>query len=140
MKTLKVSATITDLGIEYPKPDARILDKFLSLPNHIGQEINVIIQPRDKCKTPNQLGYYWGHLIPEICKTIGENNEEYIHYCLKQKFLTKFQPDARIGKYYVRDLSRLNRAETSEFINKVYHYGIELGADVHPADNWWKGY
>jgi len=104
-----------------------------------GKNVEFVLKKLSSSKTVNQLAYYRGHLVPQIAKCMGEYDEEYVHYELKRKFLTKYVGDVDVTRNYIRDLSSLNKDETSTYIEKVYYFAVELGADVHPADRYWKG-
>lgn len=121
----------TELPLVYRKRIFPLIDELIKLSNF-------------KSKTTNQLGYYWGHLIPKIGECIGEIDNELIHYALKNRFLKILECDPldkskREHFEIAKDLSLLDKEETSTYIDKVYYFGIELGADVHPPDPKWKG-
>jgi hypothetical protein len=130
MIPIKITGWVVD-GKLIPS-DVDLLKDYLNKVS--GQKVEVIIQKFSEPKTPNQLGYYWGHLVPQIGEHIGEPDKEVVHGILKYHFL-------RAGRgtenEYVMEMSMLDKTQTADYIHKVYHLGLELGAEVFPSDTYY---
>lgn len=111
-----------------------VFDDASSFKNYLqrynGKEIEVCIKQRQKPKSQNQLGYFFGHIILQMAEHFGYTDEE-MYGILKHKFLIKFMDTE---KEYVQSLSELSRKETADFIDHCIRFGLELGVEIYPPE------
>lgn len=105
------------------------------LKRYEGKDIEFCIQARQHPKSQEQLGYLFGHIIPQIAKQLGYTDEE-MYGLLKQQFL-KRTTTTDTTKVYILSLSELNRKELSEFVENCIRFGIEYGAEIFPPEIYW---
>ena len=113
--------------------DAELFADYLK--RYEGKDIEFCIQAKQHPKSQEQLGYLFGHIIPQIARHLGYTDEE-MYGLLKGHFLRKVIT-AGITRSYVQSLTELNRQELSTFIENCIRFGIEYGAEIFPAEVYW---
>lgn len=135
MIPLKIRVVIDDAKIHPDTNDVQLLKDWLA--THEGAELELVLRKPTEDKTSQQLGYLWGHVIPQIADRIGYSKEE-VYGMLKYKFLryeTDFD-DGHESMCGIRSLSELSKAEVSHFIDDSVTWGLYLGADIYPPKNY----
>ena len=97
---------------------------------YAGKEIDLIVKKASHDKTQQQLGYFFGAVIPSLCEVTGYSTDE-MYGIAKKMYLTR-NPDTE--KEYVASLSQLNREEVSQFIDQCVNLAWDLGANCPPAN------
>lgn len=134
MIPLKIDASIVAAKL-VPEPNGvQLLKDWLEAND--GKDVELIIRAPQEDKTKQQLGYLWGHVIPQIAERTGYSKDE-VYGMLKYKLLRR-QIDYHESEpvYIVRSLSELNKEEVSKFIEDSVAWGLYLGADIYPAQNY----
>jgi len=127
MIPLRLSAMISESG-KLIFTDTDILRGWLE--RYSGKSIEVILKSVSKDKTLPQLGYLFGHVIPQIADYTGYSNEE-IYDILKFKFL---RVDQGTDRERIVGLSDSDAERTSHFIEDCVRFGRELGAEIFPSE------
>jgi hypothetical protein len=109
------------------------------LAKYPGTEIDITIGKRKEDKTLPQLGYLFGHVIPQIAEYTGFSDDE-IYGFLKGKYLSRYV-DQTTGKgeivgLIVRSLSECSKEEVSKFIQQAVDFGAALGCDIYPPQHY----
>jgi len=105
------------------------------LKRYEGKDIEFCIQAKQHPKSHEQLGYLFGHIIPQIARQLGYTDEE-MYGLLKQQFL-KRTVTTDTKRVYVMSLSEVSRKELSDFIESCIRFGIEYGAEIFPPEIYW---
>jgi hypothetical protein len=134
---LKLLAIINSDGhVVFDEPELfrRWLDRYTET------AIEVIVQARKRDKTQPQLGYLFGHVVPQIAGYTGYSEEE-VYGILKYKFLKSraclnSNADSVHAEEYVRSLADCTREEVSKFIEQCVQWGTQLGAEIFPANHY----
>lgn len=94
-------------------------------------KVTVLIERTRTSKSKEQLGYYWGVVLPEIAYDTGHSVDE-LHEIFKSRYLRarKFWRGANLT--IVGSTQNLSLAEMAEFITKVIAEANELGIEVPP--------
>lgn len=138
MIPLKLKAIISDSG-KLCFSDTELLQCWLA--RYGGKTVDVTFGSHSEAKTQPQLGYLFGHVIPQIAEYTGYSEEE-VYGILKGKFLMYVLPGRDIPSEWfddtvcVRSLSDCNKEEVSKFIEQCIQFGTELGAEIWPAQNY----
>ncbi len=138
MIPLKLQAIISNGG-KLCFSDTELLRGWLE--GNAGRTIEVVFQSPKDMKTQPQLGYLFGHVIPQIAEYTGYAEEE-VYGILKGKFLTtilKVKDPATgllVDTLYVRSLSDCSREEVAKFIQESVDFGLSIGADIYPAQHY----
>lgn len=109
-----------------------------------GQIIDVIYQLHDEPKTKNQLGYLWQGIIKSVCMrtemfggwTKDEIYEFFCAYFLADFKIMKDTKGEQVSVMTIKSLSRLNKRETSEFIDKIINWLALNEIHVPSPDEW----
>lgn len=136
MIPLKMPVTISNGG-KLCFADTDLLRHWLEC--HAGKTIEVVFQSPKETKTHSQLGYLFGHVIPQIAEYTGYSEEE-VYGILKGKFLKKMIVHGELGEFYecVRSLSDsdVTREDVAKFIQSSVEFGLSIGADIYPAQHY----
>jgi hypothetical protein len=134
MIPLKLEATI-QAGKLCPTPNGVDLLKSWLAAND-GANIEVVLRAPNEERTKAQLNYLWGHVIPAIAVRTGYSKDE-VYGWLKYKYLRR-QIDYRDDDpvYVVASLTELTKAEVAKFIDDSVSYGLYLGSDIFPPENY----
>ena len=128
MIPLRLSALISQGG-KLVVSDTDLLRSWLQ--RYAGKEIDVTFRSNTKDKTAPQLGYLFGHVVPQIATYTGYTEEE-AYGILKYKFLHVFRMDKDTVIEYVRSLSEMTCEEVSKFIEDCVRFGTDIGAEIFP--------
>lgn len=133
MIPLRLKAIISQSG-KLVFSDTDILRGWLD--RYAGKTVDVTFQPHKEDKTQPQLGYLFGHVIPQITEYTGYSEEE-IYGILKFKFL-KVSPcgNGYSDFEYVRSLADCSKEEVAKFIADCVRFGTEIGAEIYPSDKY----
>jgi len=127
MIALKFQGQVSDGG----KLTLRDRDLFdVALMKYVGQPVELVLQKPKKDKTPAQLRYLFGVVVPAMSEVTGFAEEE-MYGILKRKYLTRHLEG---GEEYVASLTQLTKEEVAAFIDKCLDLGVELGAEIVPED------
>lgn len=100
-----------------------------------GKRVEITIKKESEDITQNQWGYLFACVFAPIAEETGFTIEE-TDGVLKKRFLTR---NKGTKKEYVKDKSKLNRAELAEFVDNCIQIAASLGITVLPANKyWWK--
>lgn len=112
--------------------DSDLLREWLL--RYASKSIEVVFRAPKKDKTGPQLGYLFGHVVPQIAEYTGYSEEE-VYGVLKYQFLRK-QIDYREGEplFSIKSLADCTREEVSKFIQQCVEWGIQLGAEIFPPE------
>lgn len=130
MVPIRISANIGGGKIVPCPTDVQTLIDWLKANNNAPVEL-VLCAPQSH-KTKQQLGYLWGHVIPQIASHIGYSKDE-VYRLLCYKFLRSPIHIDDETLFVIRTLSELTKQEVSTFIDDAVEWGLGLGADIYPA-------
>lgn len=135
MIPLRCQAVINKQGKLIFVTDTDILRGWLE--RYAGKTIDVTFQSHREAKTRPQLGYLWGHVIPQIAEYTGYSEEE-VYGLLKYEFLLVRLPKGEHGDYYesVRSLSDCNKEEVAKFIDDCISWATNLGCEIYPSESY----
>ncbi len=102
---------------------------------YAGKDITVVFGTRKRDKTLPQLGYLFGHVIPQIAEYTGYSEDE-VYGILKYKFLKSTCGDGSYPLEYVRSLADCTREEVAKFIDDCVSWGTNLGCEIYPPDKY----
>ncbi len=111
---------------------------------YAGKDITVVFGTRKRDKTLPQLGYLFGHVIPQIAEYTGYSEDE-VYGILKYKFLQAHvclnsNSDKSVWcENYVRSLADCTREEVAKFIDDCVSWGTSLGCEIYPPDKYGGG-
>ena len=128
MVPLRLKATVSDHGtLTFSEPG--ILREWLI--RYSGKIIDVVFKSHSVPKTQPQLGYLFGHVIPQISDRIGYTEEE-VYNILKFKFL---RVDIGTDRERVVGLSDTDAdcGMVNTFIEKCIQFGTDVGAEIYPS-------
>jgi hypothetical protein len=136
MIPLKIEATI-QAGKLCPTPNGVELLKSWLAAND-GASVELLLRAPNEAKTNQQLRYMWGHVIPAIATRTGYSKDE-VYGWLKYKYLRRqidYRNEDGEPVYIVASLTELTKAEVAKFIDDSVSYGLYLGADICPPENY----
>jgi len=135
MITIRFTASISNDGRLCPD-NVELLREWLR--NHSGERIELTLGKCKEPKTTQQLGYLFGHVIPQIAAYTGYTDDE-VYQILKAKYLYSIIPDPvdkDVGVHCVRSLSECSKDEVSKFIQQCVDFGLSLGAEIYPPEHY----
>ena len=99
-----------------------------------GQRVEIEVKKESDSITDRQWGYLFACVYSPIATETGYTIEE-TDGMLKKMFLTR-NKDTK--KEYIKEKSKLNKAEISEFIDKCIGVAAGLGVVCLPANKFWR--
>src|SRR5690349_12063838 len=100
-----------------------------------GRAIQLSIEPMRRTRSTEQNAYYWGVVLPTICKSIGADkyDKNDIHESLKARFLSRHKDEIAPGLPLVRSTATLDTREFGEYLDAVIQLAAEMGIEVPEA-------
>lgn len=95
--------------------------------------VSVTVERTRHSKSREQLGYYWGVVLPELSSHTGHSIDE-LHEIFKSKLLRKQRVWRGQKLTTVGSTQDLSVNEMADFITNVIVEANELGIEVPPAD------
>jgi hypothetical protein len=137
---LRTTGMVKD-GVFRPFDPVRSANK---LKQFEGQIIDVVYQLHEEPKSQNQLGYLWQGIIKSVCmktEMFGGWTKDEIYEFFCGYFLLDFKELVDVNGevqavMVVKSLSRLNKRETAEFIDKIIRWLAEQDIYVPSPDEW----
>ena len=74
-----------------------------------------------KSGSNNQNRYYWGVIIPHVMDYMGDDDKDYIHDILKEKFAQREKNDI-LGIDTAKGYSRMNSVERENYHEKIRRF------------------
>lgn len=96
-------------------------------------EVVVYVERRKKNRSKEQMGYYWGVVLPEIAIHTGHSQEE-LHKIFKVKYLMQKMIWRGANVFTPRSTSELTTNEFAEYLSTIILEANEMGITVPPAD------
>lgn len=103
--------------------------------SYLGRRATVTLGPEKHPKTQSQLGYYFDVIVPAFQEHCGEDSKDDMHRDLKNHCMPK---RSRINKLtgeveeYVPGLSECDKAQTSDYMDRVLREGALMGIPIPP--------
>lgn len=99
-------------------------------------KVRITVEKERGTRSQNQNKYYWGKVLPEIGKHIGERVED-LHDIFRSRFLRRKRVWRGGEITMVRSTSELTSDEFAEYLQQIIQEGAELGVVVPDADKNW---
>ncbi len=138
MLSIKFQGYISNDGKLCPD-NVELLREWLSA--HAGERIELSLGKPKEPKTLQQLGYLFGHVIPQIAMYTGYTDDE-VYAFLKSKYLSEYilsdlgAQGSIDTTLIVKSLSECSKEEVSKFITQCVEFGQSLGADIYPPEHY----
>lgn len=87
-----------------------------------GQDVQVLIEKKQKRRSLRENAYYWGVVLPVLCDWSGYSPEE-MHDALKEKFLGKC--DERTKLWKMKSTAELTTVEFEDYVSEIRKWASE---------------
>lgn len=95
--------------------------------------VTILIERKKRGKSKEQLGYYWGVVLPYIAEHTGHSADE-LHEIFKRLFLKNKHFWRGNELTTIGSTQSLSSNEMAEFITNVIHEAAEMEIEIPPAD------
>lgn len=115
------------LVLDNPKWFNEMLSLYADAP------VSITVERVRHSKSKEQLGYYWGVVLPEIAADTGHSIDD-LHEIFKSKHLRKKKVWRGQNITTISSTKELAVGEMAEFITSVIAEANELGIEIPPAN------
>lgn len=82
------------------------------------EEVSIEIKKWRNKRSSSQNDYYWGVVIPILCKETGYTKDE-MHDILKNKFLSKTEKIKNVSFILTKSTTKLDTTEFNDYIEEI---------------------